>query len=189
MQFAVAAPQMQGLILGLVSLPICLWVAYTDLSRMKIRNEAVLALLALFVVGGLFVLPMSDYLWRFAHFAVVLAIGFALSSLRMLGAGDAKFAAAMAPFVALQDTGLIAMMVSGYLIVFFGLHQAARLTAPIRALAPDWESWQDWEGRKTKFPMGTALAATHVTYHGIAALGVASAAPLAAGMLPPIGGL
>ncbi|UWQ22912.1 prepilin peptidase [Jannaschia sp. W003] len=170
MEIAVAAPQMQGIVLGLLSLPICLWVAYTDLSVMKIRNEAVLALLALFAVGGFFVLPLEDWAWRWTHFAVVLLAGFAFSSLRMLGAGDAKFMAAMAPFVALPDANLVLLLMSGLLLLTFALHRAAGALEPVRAITPGWESWKrPEEGRKTRFPMGITLAATHLAYHGLAA--------------------
>ena len=95
-----SATPLQGLVFGLLSLPICLWVAYTDLTQMKIRNEAVLALFVTFVVSGIFLMPFTEYLWRYLHLAVILAVGFGLSTIRALGAGDAKFAAAMAPFVA-----------------------------------------------------------------------------------------
>lgn len=40
--------------------PICLYVMYTDLARMKITNKANLALLAVFVVIGLFVMPFDS---------------------------------------------------------------------------------------------------------------------------------
>jgi prepilin peptidase CpaA len=46
----------------IVAVPVGLWVAYTDLSRMKITNAAVLALFAGYVVLGLFALPREAYL-------------------------------------------------------------------------------------------------------------------------------
>ena len=74
--------------------PITVWVAWSDMATMKIPNKAVLALLAVFVVIGLIALPFNDYLWRYAHFGVVIVIGFILSSVGAMGAGDAKFGAA-----------------------------------------------------------------------------------------------
>ena len=41
-------------------LPICLWVAYSDLSAMRIRNQAVMALAVVFLVIGLFALPLPE---------------------------------------------------------------------------------------------------------------------------------
>ena len=161
-----AATPAQGVVLGLASLPICLWIAYSDLSTMRIRNTAVLALVAVFAVGGLATFAdMSDYLWRYAHFGVVLAIGFAAATAGVLGAGDAKFAAAMAPFVALADAGTVLGLFTILLIVTFALHRAARSIEPIRALAPDWQSWEE----RRHFPLGVTLAATHLAYHALAA--------------------
>jgi hypothetical protein len=88
-----------------LALPIALWACYTDITEFKIKNVTVLALLAGFIVLGPFALGWGEYAWRFAHFGVVLAIGFVLSAVMGIGAGDAKFAAAMAPFIALSDAG------------------------------------------------------------------------------------
>ena len=82
----------QALWLLIPSIPICLYVTYTDLSEMRIPNTMVLALLAVFAIFGFMALPLDEYLWRYSHFAVVLAIGFVLSSFVGIGAGDAKFA-------------------------------------------------------------------------------------------------
>ena len=59
----------------LIAVPVGLWVAYTDLSRMKITNAAVVALFAGYAVLGLLALPLQTYLWGYAHLAVVLVIG------------------------------------------------------------------------------------------------------------------
>lgn len=163
-----AATPLQGLVFGLLSLPICLYVAYTDLAHMKIRNTAVLALFVVFVVAGIFVItPLVDYLWRFLHLAVVLAAGFVLTMIRAVGAGDAKFAAAMAPFVALPDLPKVLILFAILLIVTWLAHRAVRAVPALRNLAPDWRSWSE----KKDFPMGITLAATQLTYLGLAALG------------------
>ncbi len=160
-----AATPLQGAIFGLFSLPVCLWVAYTDLSQMKIRNTAVLALFAIFVVAGLFVLPFAEYLWRYVNFAVVLALGFGLASIRALGAGDAKFAAAMAPFVAWADIAEVLVIFAALLILTLVAHRTARLVPAIRNLAPGWKSWSE----PKDFPMGITLGAAHLTYLAVAA--------------------
>lgn len=145
-------------------LPICLWVAYTDLSKMRIPNKAVLALCAVFVVGGALLMPLGEYAWRFAHLAVVLGIGFVLSSFLGVGAGDSKFAAAMAPFVALGDVAEVLTIFCVLVFVTFALHRLSRSTAFIRRLAPSWESWT-----AKKFPMGITLTSTLAVYLGLAA--------------------
>ncbi|SFR57605.1 prepilin peptidase [Litoreibacter janthinus] len=135
------------------------WVAWSDLARMKIPNKAVLALLVLFAIVGILTLPLDAYLWRYAHFAIVLAVGFLMTITGVVGAGDAKFAAAMAPFVAATDGTVVAALFAITTIAAFILHRLARVT-PLRKLAPNWESWE----RTRDFPMGLPLAVTLVIY-------------------------
>jgi prepilin peptidase CpaA len=140
-------------------LPISLYVAWTDMKDLRIPNLAVIALLAAFVVLGYLALPLDEYLWRYSHLAVVLVIGMALNAVGLMGAGDAKFAAAAAPFVALVDLGLIAYVMAGCFVLAFILHRIAKYS-PIRRLAPDWKSWTSGK----RFPMGVAFGLTLVTY-------------------------
>ena len=139
-------------------LPIVIWVSWSDMASMKIPNKAVLALLVVFAVVGLMALPFTEYLWRWSHFAVVLAIGFVLSSLNLVGAGDAKFAAAMAPFIALPDGMPFMYILGAAVIAAFLLHRWARRSA-VRERFPDWESWT-----RREFPMGFALAPALLFY-------------------------
>lgn len=141
-------------------LPICLYVTWTDLSRMIIPNIAVLALVAVYAIIGLMVLPMEEYLWRYVNLGVVLVIGFVLSSFGPVGAGDAKFAAAMAPFVAAGDGAMFLMLFCGVLLASWALHRMARATPALRNAAPDWVSWQ----KGKLFPMGVALAGSLILY-------------------------
>ena len=85
------------------ALPICIWVAWSDLKFMKIPNKAVLALTVVFLAIGLIVIPLAEYPWRLVHLVVVLIVGFVMNIAGMIGAGDAKFAAAMAPFVPIGE--------------------------------------------------------------------------------------
>ncbi|MCG6882721.1 MAG: prepilin peptidase [Silicimonas sp.] len=144
-------------------LPIALWVAWSDMATMKIPNKAVLALLAVFVVVGPIALPFNDYLWRYAHFGVVIVLGFVLSSLGTMGAGDAKFGAAMAPFIARQDVVLFMFLLGATTIAAFLLHRSARSSNAIRSRFPEWESWT-----RREFPMGFALAPALVFYLAVA---------------------
>ena len=139
-------------------LPIALWISWTDMSSMKIPNKAVIATLVVFAVIGLIALPFTEYLWRWSHFAVVLAITFVLSSLRLMGAGDAKFAAAMAPFIALEDGYEFMFLLGGTIIAAFIVHRVAKASR-IRQMVPDWESWN-----RKEFPMGMALGPSLVFY-------------------------
>jgi len=65
---------------------------------MKIPNVAVVALIASYAVLGLIALPFEQYLWHWTHFVVILILGFIGNAFGLFGAGDAKFAAAAAPW-------------------------------------------------------------------------------------------
>lgn len=149
--------------------PICLWVAYSDLSKMKIPNKAVIALTAVFVIVGLFVFPWADLGMRLLQLLVVLAVTFLLTVIGIIGAGDAKFAAAMAPFVAIpQDTTVILGLFAIAALLGFASHRIARSIPMVRRATPNWESWI----RKSDFPMGYPLAATLLIYLIMKATGV-----------------
>lgn len=139
--------------------PIAFWVAWSDLATMKIPNKAVLALMAVFVVVGLLALPFNEYLWRFAHFGVVIVITFLLSTFGLIGAGDAKFVAAMAPFIALPDAYPFLILLAVVIIAAFLVHRFAKRTSALRNRVPTWESWE-----RREFPMGFALAPALVIY-------------------------
>ncbi|RRH72218.1 prepilin peptidase [Falsigemmobacter faecalis] len=144
--------------------PVAFYVAWSDMAAMKIPNKAVLALLVVYAVIGLIALPVTDYAWRWLHFGVVLVIGFGLTMLGAMGGGDAKFGAAMAPFIALADLKGFLLIFSASLLAAFAAHRLARSIPALRALAPTWVSWSS-----PKFPMGLALAASLMIYLGLAA--------------------
>lgn len=145
-------------------LPVCLWVAWSDMAFMKIPNTAVLALTGIFAVIGLIALPLPDYGWRWLHLVVVLVIGFLLTTAGAMGAGDAKFGAAMAPFIAAPDWRLFLVVFSITLLAAFAAHRLARAIPVLRGMAPQWASWSH-----KKFPMGLALAGSLLVYLGLAA--------------------
>ncbi len=140
-------------------IPICLYVCFTDMRSMRIPNHAVLALLAVFVVGGALLLPMPAYGSRFLHLGLVLIAGMALNAGGAMGAGDAKFAAAAAPFIHLGDLRFVMALFAATLLAAFAAHRLVRMS-PLRRLAPDWESWRSG----SRFPMGLALGGTLALY-------------------------
>lgn len=146
-------------------LPICLMIAYSDLARMRIPNVMVAALLLVFVVIGPLALPFETYLWRLVQFLPVLLVGVLLNASGMIGAGDAKFMAAAAPFVAPGDLRLVLVILAANLLGALIAHRLVRAT-PLRRLAPQWESWS----RPGEFPMGLALGATLALYLAAAVL-------------------
>ncbi|MDK3017131.1 prepilin peptidase [Pseudodonghicola flavimaris] len=140
-------------------LPLCFYVCFTDLREMRITNQAVLALAAVFVVVGLIALPLPVYGLRLLQLVGVLVVGFLLTAAGTMGAGDAKFAAAAAPFVAPGDLRLLLALFAANLLAAFAAHRIAK-HSPLRRIAPEWKSWNT--GRQ--FPMGLALGTTLALY-------------------------
>lgn len=140
--------------------PIAIWAAWSDMKYMLIPNKAVMALVGVYAIVGFFVFPFEEWAWRWTHLFVILVIGFILNIIGIFGAGDAKFAAAMAPFIALQDW-VSFMIIMGILIpVSLLTHRAA---AKIPFILRRTEGWVSW-ARTSDFPFGLPLAAAIVTY-------------------------
>ncbi|MDQ2093782.1 prepilin peptidase [Rhodalgimonas zhirmunskyi] len=157
-----AITSLSALIFALPVWIICIWVAWSDMARMKIPNRAVMALVVVFLVLGLFVMPWDVFLWRLLHLVIILLVGIVMNAAGMIGAGDAKFAAATAPFIALGDLRLVMALFAANLLAAYVTHRIARHT-PLRKLAPNWESWhRGWD-----FPMGLSLGATLAIYIGL----------------------
>ncbi len=157
-------------------LPICFYVAFTDMREMRIKNHAVVALALVYVVVGLIALPpwstgtlsgklgpfpvaFPPYVWQLLHLPVILIAGMVLNAIGAVGAGDAKFLAAAAPFVWVQDLGVVLAILMATVLGAVVTHRLARHTR-LRAIAPHWESWD----RGKKFPMGLALAGALAMY-------------------------
>lgn len=142
-----------------LALPVSAWIMWSDMARMKIPNKAAMTLLIGFAILGLVALDLTEYLWRWSHFAIILVIGFLMNAARMLGAGDAKLAAVIAPFVALQDTFLVLTIFAAMIVLGFTAHRILRRIKPLREMFPDWESWS-----RRDYPMGLSICLTFLTY-------------------------
>ncbi|WP_299296356.1 prepilin peptidase [uncultured Tateyamaria sp.] len=140
--------------------PLCLYVAYTDLASMRITNWTVLAMAGVFVVLGLFLMPLDAYLWQLAQLGIVLVVCMILNAAGAMGAGDAKFLAAAAPYVALGDVRLLMALFAAVLLASYAAHRIAK-HSPLRRMAPNWDSWSQ---EAKKFPMGFALGPTLAIY-------------------------
>ncbi len=140
-------------------LPIGIWVAWSDMKFMKIPNIAVLAMAGAYLVIGPIALGLDLYLWGIALGLMTLVVGFVASTIRMVGAGDAKFAAAMAPYFAGTSLPMVFILFAGCLLAAFAAHRLMRLIPAYRAATPDWQSWTH-----RKFPMGLALSGTICFY-------------------------
>lgn len=141
-----------------------LYVSWSDLRAMRIPNASVVILALVFVLIGPFVLPFEVYGFRLIHLAAMLLCGIIMTALRVMGAGDAKFIAAAAPFIAIADLRVVLMILAATMMAAFATHRLIK-HSPLRRLAPDWESWN----RTRDFPMGTALSTTLTVYVALAA--------------------
>ena len=149
----------QALSFLLFALPIAIWVSWSDMKFMKIPNKSVIALAAVWVIVGFIVMPRQDWIWGFALLGIVLVVGFIANMVSLIGAGDAKFAAAMAPFFVQADwryaTGLFALC----LLAAFVCHRVARRIPALKPMTTSWVSWTNKD-----FPMGLALSGTLIFY-------------------------
>ncbi len=140
-------------------LPICVIVAWNDMRAMKIPNWTVGALLVIFAIFGLIAFGPQVWAWRWLHVVVMLVIGMALNAGGAMGAGDAKFIMAAAPFVAFADLTNILLILAVTLLLGWGIHRIVK-HSPARRLVPEWESWKTGK----RYPMGFPLASALVFY-------------------------
>lgn len=146
-----------------------LWVAWSDMASMRIPNKAVLALWLVWIIPGILIVPFKLWLLGWALALAVLAVGFVANMAGLLGAGDAKFASAMAPFFVGADIRVIMGLLAACLLGAFAAHRLARAIPALRRVAPGWESWTHDD-----FPMGLALSGMLViTLAGVLTAGIA----------------
>jgi len=141
------------------ALAIGIWVSWSDMKFMKIPNKAVMALFTVWVVVGVFVVPFDLWLLGLALGAVTLVVTFLATVVGLIGAGDAKFAAAMAPFFITADPRFVMALFAACLLGAFVGHRGMRLVTPFRAATADWASWTNKD-----FPMGLALSGMLIFY-------------------------
>lgn len=143
-----------------LTLPICIWAAWSDLKFLKIPNILSVVLALLFIILGPFVLPFDDYVGRIIVGLIALAVGFLIHFTGLVGGGDLKLIAAMLPFIAREDLVAFAFVVS--IMTLAGV--AAHRTIGKLGYAP--EGWKSWEGHR-KYPFGYSLAGAFIFYLGI----------------------
>ncbi|WP_245990105.1 prepilin peptidase [Tabrizicola piscis] len=150
-----------ALILLVPVLPIAIWASVNDMKRMKIPNNAVLALAAVWpLLGWLAVATWTAWFWGFALMAIVLVAGYLLYTTGTFGAGDAKYTAAMAPIFVGADILWLLMLIAGCLLGALITHRIMRGIPAVRNMTPDWKSWTE----RRYFPLGFALSGIVVFY-------------------------
>lgn len=139
------------------TLPIGIWVAWSDMKFMRIPNQSVLALLAVYLIIGPLALPWTAWGWGWLLSLIVLLAGFVMNATGLIGAGDAKFAAAMAPILSQADPRFLIPLSCACLLAAFVTH---RLFGVVPAIRRNF-AWAGWEQPgfpfRGDFPMGFAL--------------------------------
>lgn len=150
-----------ALILLIPVLPIAIWAALSDMKRMKIPNASVLAMAAVWPLLGWYVSPtLTVWAWGFALMAIVFVAGFLMYLTGTFGAGDAKFAAAMAGLFVGGNIGEILLIIFVCMVGALVVHRLLRSIPWVRNATPDWESWT----KRRYFPFGLALSAIVIFY-------------------------
>lgn len=144
-------------VLILVLFPIAMiWIGFKDLMVLKITNGMVVAIAAGFaisaVIAGLD--PLSVGITVLSAFGV-MAVGFALFTLGMVGGGDAKLAAALTLWVSpalLPEFFLVTAMVGAVLALIL------LLVKRLRPVSPDTSRRVPQSVKESRVPYGIALA-------------------------------
>lgn len=98
-----------ALILAALALaPVLVWICVADARDLRIPNAAVLSVFGIFLATGSWGLPIEVFLWRIGYGVAVLLGGFAIYqwASSVVGAGDLKLLAALAPFLSGDTVGL-----------------------------------------------------------------------------------
>ena len=153
-QALIAATAVMAVLMGLAG--------WFDLKALRIPNWCVLAVIALYIVTGLWGLPLDIFAWRFLHGVIVLVLGFGLYSISggNVGGGDIKLIAALTPFIAGSDVlyvlGVFAILsLAGLMIHRF-----------VRGLLRDRKTGWAALDQKRFFPAGLLLGGTIMIYLG-----------------------
>ncbi|MFQ5566065.1 MAG: prepilin peptidase [Paracoccaceae bacterium] len=154
LQALIAATVVMAVLMGLA--------AWFDLKELRIPNWCVLAVVGLFIVTGLWGLPLDVFAWRFLHGVIVLFIGFGLYSISggRVGGGDIKLIAALTPFIAGKDVGLVLVVFA--LLSFAGLMIHRFVRGLLRDRKTGWAALD----QKRFFPAGLLLGGTIMIYLG-----------------------
>jgi prepilin peptidase CpaA len=141
------------------ALAVGLWVSWSDLKFMRIPNQASVVMIAVWIVVGILVVPLKLWAMGLGLGLAVLVVTFIMNAGGLIGGGDAKFAAAMAPAFIHANITLLCMIYVACSLGALAAHRLLKYVPPFRAATPDWKSWTH-----KGFPFGTTLSATLIFY-------------------------
>ena len=134
--------------------------AWFDLKALRIPNWTVLAVLGLFLVTGLWGLPLDVFAWRLLHGVIVLFVGFGLYTVAggHVGGGDIKMIAALTPFIPGAHLGFVLIVFVVLSLVGLVVHRLVR--AVLRERKTGWAALD----QRRFFPVGLLLGGTIMVY-------------------------
>lgn len=120
----------------LVAAALLFYIALTDLRSFKIRNEAIVALLALFLFHAVASARWTQIGWNFGFALLMLAVMLVFYARNWMGGGDVKLLA-----VAFLWTGVACALPFALLLaVFAGIHAGLARLGWVRAPARDGDA-------------------------------------------------
>ncbi len=136
--------------------------AWFDLKALRIPNWCVLGVLAVFLVTGLWGLPLDVFAWRLLHGVIVLVLGFGLYTVAggHVGGGDIKLIAAMTPFIPGSAVGFVLIVFVVLCFVFVGLLIHRLVRSVLRGRKTGWAALD----QRRFFPVGLLLGGTIMIY-------------------------
>lgn len=150
-----------ALILLIPMLPIAIWAAYSDLKRLKIRNQTALAMAAVWpALGWLAVPTWTAWFWGFGFLAIGFVLAYLAFALLRFPGGDGKFAAAISPVFVGANLNDVLLIILGCMLGATLLLQLVRLIPAVRRSAEEWHAFRHWR----IVPFGVALSAMVVVY-------------------------
>ncbi len=134
--------------------------AWFDLKALRIPNWTVLAVLGLFLVTGLWGLPLDVFAWRLLHGVIVLFVGFGLYTVAggHVGGGDIKMIAALTPFIPGAHLGFVLLVF--VVLCFVGLLVHRLVRSYLRGRTTGWAALD----QRRFFPVGLLLGGTIMVY-------------------------
>ena len=162
-QALLAATAAMAVLMGLAS--------WYDLKALRIPNWCVLGVVGVFIVTGLWGLPLELFAWRFLHGVIVLFVGFGLYSISggRVGGGDIKLIAALTPFIAGADVLFVLGVFA--LLSFAGIMIHRLVRGLLRGRVTGWAALD----QKRFFPAGLLLGGTIMIYMGWQLAGIYTA--------------
>lgn len=145
--------QVGSIIFLILTLPIVMWCAWTDLKSMRIPNMANFAIFYVFLLLGVFFMPIETFGIQLLFALGVFVFFFLLNGLGLIGGGDVKLFGAIAPYIVFSE-------LTNYLFILSFLSIGAvighKLVPFIPVLGEKTKDWASWKNRK--FPFGLPLA-------------------------------